>query len=232
MPRAKGETRGERERKESEFFLPMDLHTQEILFRLSKRDDFVGKLANKIWEAMSAQVGEKENASSGALSVPAEITKKIDPRQWTALQYEIENERICYGEITPQVKEFEESRDQLNGSIRKLRERLQWESIKVSTELMGEEEKKESKLFEELNEVVQDLARELGFTRPVILEITRSRECNAFVLNVAREGGIDGGNAVPLRFFVHAGLIESAGKLLASDKKQLTRDHLAAVLGS
>lgn len=221
------------EEQKGEFRIDTDLRTQEILFRLAQEDTHAGRLAKKVWEAMRGQIAgwEEKSKNPDTFQIPREITTKIDPLEWNALQYEIENERIRYGAETPRVKEFEQSRDQLNGSIRKLRERYQWESLKVGTELMTEEEKKDSKLFAELNTIVQDLVRELGFTRPVTLEITRSDQLNAFVLSVAKEGGIENDNTVPLRFFVHAGLIEKTAKLLKDKGKVVTRDHLAVVLG-
>ncbi len=230
------ETTGSRETvetREGKFGIPTDLRTQEILFRLAQEDTHAGRLAKKVWEAMRGQAAgwEDKGKSPDAFQVPREVTAKLDPIEWNALQYEIENERIRYGERTPRVKEFEQSRDQLNRSIRGLREGLQWESIKVTMELMTEAEKKESKLFAELDTIVQDLVRELGFERPVTLEITRNSQMNAFILSVAKEGGIEKDNTVPLRFFVHAGLIEKTAELLKGQGKVLTRDHLAVVLG-
>jgi hypothetical protein len=220
-----------REAVERKFEIPTDLRTQEIIFRLSKEDTYIGAIAKQIWQAMEKHLpewsGEKAPKS---FELPKELAELIDPLEWNALLHEIEDEKVRLGETTPRVKEFLESRDYLSQVLREKKERLQWESIKVGEELMTEDEKKESRLFHELNKVVQDLAREMGFKRPIILEITRSGDFNAFVLQVAKEGGMEKDNTVPLRLFINAGLIDGLDKMLKNKSREPTLDHLAIVL--
>ncbi|MBI4449931.1 M48 family metalloprotease, partial [Candidatus Uhrbacteria bacterium] len=220
------------EGREPVFALPTDLRTQETLFRMGASPTAGSRrLAEKVWSAIQKEIPNWGEQPPEHFSLPPKVVEKLDPAEWNALLWEIEDERIRMGEITPRVQAFIDSRAQLDRSLRSTRERLQWEHFKVTQELMGEQEKKESKLHTELDTIVQDLARELGFDRPVVLEITRSTEFNAFVLQVAKEGGMERNDAIPLRIFVHAGLVANAQELLAATGKKLTRDHLAAILG-
>jgi hypothetical protein len=220
-----------REALEQKFEIPADLRTQEIIFRLSKEDTYIGAIAKQIWQAMERHLPEWSGEKAPQFfELPKEFAESIDPLEWNALLHEIEDEKVRLGETTPMVKEFLESREHLNQILREKKEHLGRESIKVSDELMTEDEKKESKLFQELNRVVQDLAKEMGFKRPVILEITRSDVFNAYVLQVAKEGGMEKNNTVPLRLFINAGLIEGLDKLLKDKGKEPTLDHLAIVL--
>ncbi|MDO8617529.1 MAG: M48 family metalloprotease [Candidatus Uhrbacteria bacterium] len=215
---------------ERRFELPTDIKTQRILYELSREDTIVGKVASVIWEEMRLHIPawEKEGAPQ-AFVLPKAMAKKIKEREWHALEYEMENERILGGEETPRVKEFMESRDQLDRSLRKFRERKLWEYVKTSEELMTPEEKESSALFKELNVGVQKLAEQFGFKREVVLEITRSQDFNAFVFSVAKEGGVDNPD-VPLRIYLHAGLVDALHEMMRERGNDLAVDHVMGIL--
>ncbi len=214
--------------------VPCDQDTQRAIYDLMKRPSYVGEVAQKVWGALQKERERalEEGADLGAeFVVPGEVAKTIKPEFWKALEYELEDDRICRGEITPRVKEFMESREMLAQSVRGVKERVYWEHIKTTDELMSDKEKEQSILFKETNQVLQRVVEQLGFKRPVELEITRSPDFNAFILGVAREGGIEETSNVPLRVFVHAGFIDNAKEFLAKQGKAFTPDHLAFILG-
>jgi|GEM_PF-3178455 len=219
--------------EQSEYSLPTDSETIKGLYKLVQSGSVVGETAKIVWEALRKKRAEweEEGRKPTQFDLPPALTKKIKSEDWNALQYELEEERILRGEITPRVQEFLDSREQLSRSLRAERENLQTESINAEDELMTEREKKDSRLFKEADEIVQNLAREYGFTRPVSVEIARSPVFNAYVLTAAKEGGFEKDNAVPLRVFINVGLITEAAKLMKARGKELTRAHLAFVIG-
>lgn len=235
MPDVQKDRLATQEREGSRTYrVPCDHDTQRAIFDLMKRPSHVGEVAQKVWGALQQERERalEEGVDLGAeFVVPGEVAKTIKPEVWKALEYELEDDRICRGEITPRVKEFMDSRELLAESVRGVSERVYWENIKTTNELMSDKEKETSVLFRELNDVLQKVVGQLGFKRPVQLEITRSPDFNAFILNVAREGGIEKTSNVPLRVFVHSGFIDKAKEFLAKQGKVFAPDHLAFILG-
>jgi hypothetical protein len=99
-------------------------------------------------------------------------------------------------------------------------------------ELLSDPEKESSKLFQELDQVLQGVARAMGFQRPMILEITRSTRFNAFVHHVEKQGAeFDKPSDEPLHVYVHAGFVQALHKVFQEKGKKLSKDHLAGILG-
>lgn len=240
MPRTKREEHiALVEEKEAFFEIATDQRTREVLFNLCHQQDlkesYAGKLARKVWDVMRSHGLVTEEAQ------PLKISQEqvgISAEEWRALEYAMEEERIRAGEQTPRVQEFIESRKQLDNSLRLEREKLGREYIKVDRELMLEKDKGESALYKELSEIVQNVSRELGFERPVDLDVVRDEHLNAFVLTVSKEGGLSKENTIPLRIYVNAGLIDVLRQafnpkeytLGTPEEKLVGKDHVAAVI--
>ena len=150
-----------------------------------------------------------------------------------ALRYEIEFERLQYGdESVPERQQFLEQRGPVQERTRRLRAALYHEYFTVTTEALLEQERGESALYQECNTVLQDVTAAMGFQRPVILELTRARQLNAFVLRPEKLGdSFDEPSTEPIHVFVNVGLITELSQLFKSQNKVFTKDHLAAILG-
>ncbi|MBI4407859.1 MAG: hypothetical protein HY565_05180 [Candidatus Kerfeldbacteria bacterium] len=150
-----------------------------------------------------------------------------------ALRYEIEYERLQYGDETiPERQEFLEKRQPIQEATRQLRRRLHYEYAVTTEEALSETEQNESALFGEINGVVQDVATAMQFQRPVQLELSRERKLNAYVLVVEKLGDhYDVPTTEPIHVFVNIGLITELGRLFQAQGKVFSKDHLAAIIG-
>jgi|GEM_PF-1393654 len=226
-------THHEREQRERKYDVPLDDITLRALFDLSQRKDRLGDCAQKIWDEVHtsrlATSHKHRRSSKDTLTLSAETSSVIPPEYWKAVTAHIETERICYGETTPRVQEFLRSREQFDKSFYAQKSEWQHEAVAADMEPLTEAQKKSSLLYQELEPLVADIAKELGFTRPVRLEITRNPQMNAFVL--AADKGQEEFAHGPLRFYVNAGLITALQTVLKAAGKTLTQEHVLFVLG-
>lgn len=203
-----------------------DERTLRIVHRLSLRDGKLKSLAHEVFYKLVA-VGKQ-----GKVQIDATELQVPEPLL-VALRFEIESQRLLYGdESVPERQAFLESRRNTQEHIRKLRLRLDREYVDGTTELLTEKEKSESMLHAEVKEILVNVARELGFQRPVELEVTRDPNFGAFILTMAKEGqDYHLPSAEPVRVFVNAGLMRKFQQMFVEEGQQFTKDHLAGILG-
>ncbi len=156
----------------------------------------------------------------------------LDPETLEAIERAVDEERLLYGEETSERKAFREMRADVQETVREMKAQGDREYTAAMDELIPNAEKKESVLYREASEILQNVAREMGIKRPVILEITRNPEMNAFILRSEQEGGrLDDASAKPLHVYVNAGMFTNMQKAFGAKGQTFTRDHLAGILG-
>ncbi len=219
-------TTPERQEKREFVELVHDERTLRIVHRLSLRDGKLKSLAAEVFYKLIA-VGKQ-----GSVQIDAAEMQVPEPLL-AALRFEIESQRMLYGdESVPERQAFLESRRNTQEHVRQLKMRLDREYFDSTTELLTEKEKRESVLHTEVKEILVNVAREMGFQRPIELEISRDPKFNAFILSMAKEGqDFNLPSKEPLHVFVNAGLIRKFQQMFAEDGKQFTKDHLAGILG-
>lgn len=208
------------------FSISRSERTLRILHRISLRSGKLRELARNVFYVL------KDTPEGGSLQVDPsyfDSTRELA----AALRYEVDSERLLYGEEdVPERQEFLRNRQNTQEHIRELKLRLGREQVNAETELLNEREKRESVLYQDVNQVLQDVARELGFQRPVALEISRTPMFNAFILRMAKEGqDFSKPSAEPIHVFVNAGLIRDLDKMFQEEGMVFTKDHLAGILG-
>lgn len=156
----------------------------------------------------------------------------MDPELFNALVFAYEELCLISGEETEEILDFDRTRESVQRQMLRLDRRLHREHTDARYELLAEKEKQESELFAEINPMLQDIAREMGFQRPMMLELTRSTAFNAFVLQVAKEGeDFYAPSKEPMHVFINAGLILKSKEIFEAQGKVFTRDHLAGIIG-
>lgn len=144
----------------------------------------------------------------------------------------VDEERLLYGEKTSERMAFLEMRADVQRTVREMKAQGDRELVSAMDELIPDAEKRESPLYREASEVLKNVAEAMGIRRPIVLEITRNPQMNAFVLANEKQGGpMDDASAGPLRVYVNAGLISTLDKVMRQTGSRFTKDHLAGILG-
>ncbi len=199
----------------------------ELLHRISFTKPELFEIASRAFQSMNrAEEGKEIKLSAKDLGVEDEHVVQ--------LLTEIDRERLLMGDQDVlERKAFLEARKETQKFVKDIRSRGLREYVDGMEELMSDREKESSELFREMNEVLQDVAREMGFRRPVVLEITRSPELNAFIFQVDKEGELySTPSNDPVRIFVHSGLVSRLDLILKKmGKEGISKDHLAGLLG-
>lgn len=216
----------ERESRESrEFSMRNDERSLKILHRISLRPGPFQAEARRAFLFLERQKPGKSVAMKN-------LELGLDPEALEEIERMVCEERMLYGEETAERKAFREMRADVQETVREMKAQGDREYVAAMDELIPEAEKRESVLYKEANEILQNVVREMGIKRPVILEITRKTELNAFILKTEQAGGrMDDASARPLRVYVNAGMFTNMQKALAAKGQTFTRDHLAGILG-
>lgn len=199
----------------------------EILHRISFTNPELFETAARAFQMVNrAEEGQEVKLTAKDLGVEEEIVAQ--------LLIEIDRERLLQGDQdVMERKVFLEARKETQQLVKEIRSRGLREYVDGMDELMTDKEKETSELYREMNEVLQNVAREMGFRRPVVVEITRSAELNAFIFQVDKEGeSYNEPSDEPVRVFVHAGLVSRLDQVLKKmGTSGITKDHLAGLLG-
>ncbi|MFA6475333.1 MAG: hypothetical protein WCV88_04005 [Patescibacteria group bacterium] len=221
MPEIKPKRGEQRESTELTLELSRDDRTLLILTRLMMSDTRTSELAGVALEQLTQSTSD---------STTIEFKDPTHSVEWIrALRYEIDRERLNYGdESVPERQEFLERRRPVQEATRRLRTRLQLEYKRTTTETLTEAEQRESVIYQEVGEIVANVSEAMGFRRPVLLELTRSTDMNAYVLRTEKlDEDYTVPSTEPVHVFVNIGFITQLHKMFVEQKKVFTKDHLA-----
>lgn len=174
------------------------------------------------------------------LQAPADTAVRISftepehsPDWIQALRYEINRERLQYGDVTvAERQEFLERRQPVQEATRQLRKRLHREYFCTTEEALTEHERGESKLYEEIDGIVQNISEAMGFQRPLVLELTRETTMNAYILRAEKlDEDFMLPSTEPVHVFVQVGMITKLRDMFNEQGKVFTKDHLASMIG-
>ena len=215
-----------REKPELSLELSRDDRTLLILQRIRLIGTGTSELAaTAIEQLMQAQTDT---------AVTISFTEPEHSADWVqALRYEIDRERLQYGDVTvAERQEFLERRRPIQEGTRQLRKRLHREYFCTTDEALTEHERTESKLYEEIDGIVQNMSEAMGFQRPIVLELTRNPTMNAYVLRAEKlDEDFMSPSTEPVHVFVQVGMITKLRDMFKEQDKVFTKDHLASIIG-
>lgn len=220
-PRAPQETELD---NEPLFIFHADERTLERAHEISLRPCPLQEVALQVWEQVrGTELNDRALIDLQHLAATPELAR--------AYRRELEEERLLDGEETGEVRAFAETREATQEHIRTLKGKYALDYERNIHEVMPEEEKAESALYRDVVEIVERLVAEMGFQRPVNVEITRAPVFNAFVLRAEAEGEqFQEKSEQPMHVFIHSGLILEAQYMFGYGGKEFTKDHLASIL--
>lgn len=212
-------------REAREFSMRNDERSLRILHRISLRTGPFQTEARRAFLFLRRQKPGKSVAMKN-------LELGLKPEALEEIERAVNEERMLYGEETPERTLFLEMRTDAQNTVRDIRAQGDREHAAAIYELIPDTEKKESLLYQEANEVLQNVVEAMGIKRPIVLEITRNPEMNAFVLAAEKQGGpMEDASAGPLRVYVNAGLFIILERVMRQKGSGFTKDHLAGVLG-